>query len=377
MELLGEVLAKEIMQNDERLFIPMRKEVQEEEVDEIPTEIFASYVAKIVATVDNSKLLLTRKPKGTKAHFDYGEGDDEHKAYLRSVTKVYNTPNKFATHYTEESTWESSLGLHRQSKIIIVDKQTINLKGKEDEIWKREKLFLTKKKRAFIDVSDMTTKQYVLTPRPVPEAKQLLTKAAAIDSALMLQQIVKEDEDGWRPMVMVWTWTVTEGLKCKVFGREKIDGCKTRGFRTFLQNHTEHEARNAFAAYSKTLDHRLACEKNVWNLHYHLGYAATLSNFGITVPYLQMSDDTMTQITYDAKQQFTDWIQAGNEPTKAESQDLERADQLHQEALLFSASVKRTKKNINNEAREYLAKTSSKNDISFVHAFKNTTVMAL
>ena len=63
---------------------------------------------------------------------------------------------------------------------------------------------------------------------------------------------------------MVWTWTDTEGLRCKVFGQEKIGGCKTIGFRTFLHNYDEYEVRNAFVANSKTLDHRLACEKNVW-----------------------------------------------------------------------------------------------------------------
>ena len=127
-EFLGEVLSHEIITNDERLFIASTKEVEEMVYDEIPMGECTAYVATLMPTVDNSKLPLTRKPLGTKIHFDYDEGDEEHKTYLQKVTRIFNPPNKFATHYIEESTWKSSLGEHRQAKTIIVDKQIINMR---------------------------------------------------------------------------------------------------------------------------------------------------------------------------------------------------------------------------------------------------------
>ena len=78
----------------------------------------------------------------------------------------------------------------------------------------------------------------------------------------------------------------------------------------------------------------------------------------------------MTQVTYDARKQFTGRHQAGNELSRLELQYLERAEAVYQQAVVKRDSVKRTKLKVNNDAREYLARPNSEKDISFVHSIK-------
>ena len=59
--------------------------------------------------------------------------------------------------------------------------------------------------------------------------------AAAIESVVILRDSLKDDAMEWRPRVMVWTWSGADGLRCKMFGKEPLDGCKL-GFRFYFNN---------------------------------------------------------------------------------------------------------------------------------------------
>ena len=133
----------------------------------------------------------------------------------------------------------------------------------------------------------------------------------------------------------MWAKTPSHGLKCKVFGKEPIDGCKP-GFKSYLANYHEDDVLHAFGMYSKKIDLRRSCESSAWNHHYHFGCYGNLS-----IPSQQVTDHTMTQRTWEITKQYILRQVNGHQLSVSERDMLKQATEIYDRTVKLRQERKR------------------------------------
>ena len=130
-----------------------------------------------------------------------------------------------STQYTYQKVASPQRDPLKLSKPIFT-RQEIRWYGPKDEKWRQETDFLHKKGPGIL-FQDNGAKLPVICS----VACRNMAIAVAISSALHLGQSICDDETEWRPHMLVCIWTSASGIKCRVFGKNPIDGCKP-GFKS-------------------------------------------------------------------------------------------------------------------------------------------------
>ena len=151
-------------------------------------------------------------------------------------------------------------------------------------------------------------------------------------SAQQLQYNVYENDERWKPSVLVWVKTAATGIRCRVFGRNPIDGCRKSGLRSFLNNYDEFDAQQAYLKYCKRIDPRLACERSAWNDHIHIGCYDEINSLALPAPYQEVTDMTMINKTREAVQQYRLQEEGGYQLTTRQERMQRSAESMHAHA---------------------------------------------